>query len=245
MWHAPRPTRRLGRRGVSLLEVVLASSLLIVLLSGIYGALDQLRRLSEVNRLEIERQQVARAVFRRLEIDLRTAVLHRQPLATTLDDGSSSATNTASGSDSSSSAANSASTGSGSGSSGSSTSAGSATGSSESTVINAVESANTQLPTECLGIRGNSTELWIDRCAARPPWQLTNTASSDLLTVVYTLGEASLMNQTEDSGSNSVLILSDADGVGLLRSEGERILLNSSSDASGAPGPVGHVSSRN
>lgn len=69
----PRLHRR-PRTAFSLLEVLLALSLGIVLLTAIGAAVDQAWRLSAQGQTDLQRQQVARAVLRIIEQDLRSVM---------------------------------------------------------------------------------------------------------------------------------------------------------------------------
>ncbi|MFM8286508.1 MAG: prepilin-type N-terminal cleavage/methylation domain-containing protein [Planctomycetaceae bacterium] len=64
----------MNRRGFSLLELVVALSLSVLLLAGIYAGLDLFWRYSTTGQEEIERAQIARAVLRQIESDLRGIV---------------------------------------------------------------------------------------------------------------------------------------------------------------------------
>jgi prepilin-type N-terminal cleavage/methylation domain-containing protein len=64
----------MSRRGFSLLELVVALSLSVLLLAGIYAGLDLFWRYSTTGQDEIERAQIARAVLRQIESDLRGIV---------------------------------------------------------------------------------------------------------------------------------------------------------------------------
>ena len=112
------PTRRVrlrGRHGFTLLEMVLALGLSSLLLVALYTALQMHWSSSALGQVEMERSQVARALFRRIETDLRSVVFRDNPLSSSTEDDSSS-----SSSDTSSSSSTSGSTGTTSGSSGSS-----------------------------------------------------------------------------------------------------------------------------
>lgn len=87
------------RLGFTLLEVVLALGLASLLLAALYTALQMHWSSSALGQVEMERSQVARALFRRIETDLRSVVFRDAPLSTTTDDGStSSSDDTSSGS---------------------------------------------------------------------------------------------------------------------------------------------------
>lgn len=69
------------RRGMSLLEVVLASGLCVLLMLAVYSAMDQAYRLSSTGKDDLQRMQLARAIVRRLELDVRS-VTYSTPVVT-------------------------------------------------------------------------------------------------------------------------------------------------------------------
>jgi hypothetical protein len=243
-------SRHEARRGLTLLEVLLAGGLVLILFSAIYAALDQAWRLTEMNRIELERNQIARAVLRRIELDVRAAMFAAQVAST--DTGSSTtgssvgASGTGGGSGSSSGAT------AATGSTGSTGSSGSASSSGLTTVVSVASSASasgSDAWTGSLGIRGTSTEIWIDLSYARRHLsvdELLSTAQgSDLQTVAYLLSSSDMVAATlADSGATaSPLSLQDTDGVGLVRSQGDRSVFRSLSNTLGGgetvlPGPV-------
>jgi len=62
------------RRGFTLFEVVVALALSVLLLAGIYAGMDLYWRFSTTGQEEVERAQIARAVLRQIETDLRSVV---------------------------------------------------------------------------------------------------------------------------------------------------------------------------
>ena len=62
------------RNGFTLFEVVVALSLSVLLLAGIYAGMDLYWRFSTTGQEEVERAQIARAVLRQIETDLRSVV---------------------------------------------------------------------------------------------------------------------------------------------------------------------------
>jgi prepilin-type N-terminal cleavage/methylation domain-containing protein len=173
------------RRGFSLLEVLLSLSLSVVLITAIGVAVDQSWQLTAQGQTELQRQQVARAVLRIMERDLRSAMF--APPSQFADDdqdssSSASTTNSAMGS-----------SGSGSGSSsGGSASSGSASSNTSSTVIGG---AQQKAVLASRGIRGDQSLIEID--AARPQKELAfalpvnaaipSSRTSDFRTVEYLL----------------------------------------------------------
>jgi prepilin-type N-terminal cleavage/methylation domain-containing protein len=62
------------RRGFTLFEVVVALALSVLLLAGVYAGMDLYWRFSTTGQEEVERAQIARAVLRQIETDLRSVV---------------------------------------------------------------------------------------------------------------------------------------------------------------------------
>jgi len=61
-----------GRRGFTLLELVLALGLTVILLSALYAAMELHWRFSTLGQIEVERAQVARALLTRMSADIRS-----------------------------------------------------------------------------------------------------------------------------------------------------------------------------
>lgn len=78
-----RTRRRSLRPGYTLLEVFLVLIITGVLLAAIGSALHIHLRVAEVGRTEVEQAQLARALLRRIADDLRGAVPHIEPVAST------------------------------------------------------------------------------------------------------------------------------------------------------------------
>lgn len=66
--------RRTVRSGYTLLEVLLAGSIAILILAGLYSALDLQMRVSDESRIMAERTSIVRAVLDRVSRDLRPAL---------------------------------------------------------------------------------------------------------------------------------------------------------------------------
>lgn len=90
-------------RGFTLLEIVLALGLASLLLAALYTALQMHWSSSALGHVEMERSQVARALFRRIETDLRCVVFRESALTSSTDDGSTSTDTSSSSSTGSSS----------------------------------------------------------------------------------------------------------------------------------------------
>ncbi len=173
-----------NRRGFSLLEVVLSLSLSVILLGAIGAAIDQSWRLSSQGQVEMQRQQVARAVLRIMERDVRSVMfVPPSDFAEDEEETSSSSTTTAGAGTSSTTAA------------GSSSTAGTTSGGSEAT------GPGTTQPVVVLtsrGIRGDQFSIKID--GARPQRELAfatpvneaipSSQTSDLRTVTYRFAAA-------------------------------------------------------
>lgn len=78
------------RRGFTLFEVVVALALSVLLLAGIYAGMDLYWRFSTTGQEEVERAQIARAVLRQIETDLRS-VVYQSPEMTAAATGAVSA----------------------------------------------------------------------------------------------------------------------------------------------------------
>jgi len=218
---------RTPRSGLTLLEVILASALSLVLLGAVYASLTQSWRLNVQGKIELERNQIARSVLRQMELDIRATMF--SALAASTDTSSSS----------SSSSGTTSSSGIGNASTGSSSSSGSSGSSSSSSSSTSTSGTTEDAWTGSLGIRGTSTELWIDLSHVNRQIEFQSTAVrvSDLQTVAYFLSNsAAVASSAMMSGSAGSPIRSqDNDGIGLVRSQGDRSILralNSSSTAS-------------
>ncbi|OYW15919.1 MAG: hypothetical protein B7Z55_14560 [Planctomycetales bacterium 12-60-4] len=162
----------------------------------------------------MERLQIARAVFRRMELDLRAAMFAAETAASDSTGAIQEALATVTSSSSSSSS--------------------SSTG--EETTSTLVGGAEEDEWTGSLGIRGSATELWIDLSHIRRQIDFSpesTSMGSDLQTVAYFLSTAN-SSQSSDAGQSEV-------GEGLVRSHGDRSVLrtlNASSGDSILPGPM-------
>ena len=148
--HRHHSRRAEASRGFTLLEIVLALGLASLLLAALYTALQMHWSSSSLGQVEMERSQVARALFRRIETDLRSVVFRDAALTSSTDDGSSSSsTGTSSGSTSSSGTSTpSSSSSTGGGSSTSSGSSGSNDSSSTGSSSGSTSSSSTATTTE-------------------------------------------------------------------------------------------------
>ena len=76
------------RRAFTLIEILLALGLSVVLLAAVFTALDLYRQFSTAGRLDIERAQLARAILRKMEIDIRSLVYRKPDSDSSADQGS-------------------------------------------------------------------------------------------------------------------------------------------------------------
>jgi len=199
---------RKRRSGLTLLEVLLSAGLGIILIGGIYAAIEQSWKMSASGKVEMERQQVARAVLRQITLDIRSATFSAKPSGETSSGTSGTTGGTTGGS------------GTGTGT-GTGTSTGGSTDSSQSTLVAGEE--ETQWTTSA-GIRGIATELQIDLSHPRYLSSLmavNGQMPSELQTVTYAVASPTTVN----GGSSLPATTStrpDADGMGLMRMVTER-----------------------
>lgn len=189
------------RSGWTLLEMMLALALTTLLLSAIYNAMHIFYRGVNTTRSNVERDQLARTVLRRVSDDLRSAVRY-MPADTSGLSGAASggladaaaALGAATGGTGSSGStpsipSSTSSSGSGSSSSGSSGSSGSSDSSDTST-----ESTDTTTAPPIPGVYGSSNYLQIDICRLPRPDEIAANASrgmptSEVRTVSYSMGQ--------------------------------------------------------
>lgn len=222
--HSPHPSR-----GFTLLEIVLALGLASLLLAALYTALQMHWSSSALGQVEMERTQVARALFRRIETDLRAVVFRDTPLTSSTDTASSSSSgSTTSGTDSSSGASDNSSN------SGSAT----ASGSSGSTSSSATTTEN--YSTQKTGVFGDS-QMIVVHCSL--PSRATrigvatndNTngvsaedVNSDMQSVAYFLAGSGSTLAQQFSGSLSSRL---AQSTGLARLQGGRMAMQAADES--------------
>lgn len=216
MRRRPRPWIR---GGFSLLEILLALALAVVLITAISASVQQAWRLSAQGKTELERQQVARAVFRLIERDLRSVMF--VPASEFADDDDAAASTTTSSPKQS-------------GTSSSGGTNGSSTGSTDSSSSSTTTSSTSQpqMVMASRGIWGDQFSIEID--GARPQREIAfalpvsetipSMRTSDLRTIMYQLGAAGTANGAQNQS-------------GLARREGDRYAITSAEmaghDASG------------
>ncbi len=226
------PTQRVGRgHAFTLLEMVLALGLSSLLLVALYTALQMHWSSSALGQVEMERSQVARALFRRIETDLRSVVFRDSPLQSSTDDDSSSSSITGS-------------TGSTTDSSGSSTSG--TTGSSDSSTTGSSSSSTTTTDTystQKTGVFGDSQSLVVHlslpsrASALSAAAQSTSNDSasgasayfgSDMQSVMYFLAGSSSFAAQQLSKS---LVSATDQATGLARLQGDRMAMQAADEA--------------
>ncbi len=233
-------------RGFTLLEIVLALGLASLLLAALYTALQMHWSSSALGHVEMERSQVARALFRRIETDLRSVVFRDAALTSSTDSGSSSSTGSTSSGSTSSSGSSISGTSSGTGSDGSSTSGGSSgsTGSSSTGSSSGSTSGSSttteNYSTQKTGLFGDAQTL-IVHCSL--PSRETNLSaasasnangvaagyvSSDMQSVAYFLAGSSstLAQQLSGSATSSLGQVS-----GLARLQGDRMAMQAADES--------------
>lgn len=231
-------------RGFTLLEIVLALGLSSLLLAALYTALQMHWSSSSLGQVEMERSQVARALFRRIETDLRSVVFRDTALTSSTDDGSSSSSSSAS---SGSTSSGNTSSGTSTGTSGGSSSSGSSTGSSGSTssgsstgTSSSTGTTTENYSTQKTGLFGDSQTLVAhvslpDRASSMGAASSGNasgtamsSASSDLQSVAYfMLGSSSTLAQQLTSALSSPL---GKQATGLARMQGDRMAMQAADE---------------
>jgi len=209
---SPLPSKRCrcGRRGFSLLEILLGLSLGVVLLTAIGAAIDQSWRLTAQGQTELQRQQVARAVLRIMERDLRSAMF--VPPSEFSEEGQSSSSRGLQSTFTSSAG-------------GSNSSTGSATGNASSTTTED-DGSQSQTVLTSRGIRGDALSIEIDGNRAQKELAyaipvnetLPSSRTSDFRTVMYGIAAPGQANDPQGRG-------------GLSRKEGDRYAISSAETA--------------
>lgn len=199
-----------ARAAFTLLEVILALTLAVFLLGAIFTAMDQSWKMSASGREEMERSQLARALLRKISLDIRSIAYVPPP------------TTDSTGATGSTSSGGSSSSGSSSSSGGTTAAASSAAGASSTSTA----SEPTEPSPKSIGIRGNAqrVEMHISRArrdlefSAQVDGNKLQSRTSDLRAVTYQLSIA---------GSGTPL-------VGLIRTEGDRMAVQQVEEKGGA-----------
>ncbi|MEI8380371.1 MAG: type II secretion system protein GspJ [Planctomycetota bacterium] len=203
--------QRTGRQAFTLVEVMLALTLSVILLGAIFTAMDQSWRLTANGREEMERSQLARALIRKIAIDVRS--ISFVPPIMTDDSASAAGASTSTGSTGSTGASTSA------GSSGSSSTGSTGT---TATGTSTTDTTATDTPTaRSIGIRGNAQRVEMHISRARRDLNFSSSVngnnvqsrSSDLRVLTYQLSTS---------------------GSGLIRTDGDRLATLMVEDKGGA-----------
>lgn len=214
------------RAGYSLLELMVALALSVLLLGAIYAGLDLFWRYSTTGQEEVERAQLARAVLRTIEMDLRGVVYKSADEESSAGGSVSGMGGGSAGSGAAGATSGSASAGTGSGGQGGQSSSGgsaSSGGAPSSGGAAGTTAAVSTAATQPAGLVGDSVTLLLTvsspsrRFDYAPLGSGLPARTSDLLSVAYELG-APQVTSTVPSG--------------LMRMEGDRLLL-SQADAQG------------
>lgn len=229
-----RVRRNPGAAGFTLVEILLALTLTLVLMSGVYVAFQMYNRLSSTGRDEVEQSQIVRAVQRKMAADIRSVVF--PPLEE--DEQQMSSGGSAAGTSSTtggSSPTQSGTSGSSQQASGSTTStAGGTAQSSTGSSATGSGTATEAIAATAEGIVGDSTSLVLH--ISRPPrgglydsaqYGLdVNRRLSDLVSVTYLLA-------SPDGGTLHAAVAGKTGQSGLARLVGDRLTMNTL-DESGA-----------
>ncbi|MCY2967966.1 MAG: prepilin-type N-terminal cleavage/methylation domain-containing protein [Planctomycetota bacterium] len=222
----------MNRRGFSLLEVLVALSLSLLLLGAIYAGLDLFWRFSTTGQEEVERAQIARAVIRQIEVDLRSVVFKDPSSGSTGSTGASGGSSGSTGSSSGPASTPFTSTTGPTSTPTTPTSGGTSTGSSTGSTgtsgsPGATDSTGTTTGTVAptpVGLVGTATTLKITTCSPSRRNEFvpfgTQVAgvsrSSDMLQVAYQLGDPTMTTGLP---------------TGLARMEGDSMLLSQPQNA--------------
>ncbi len=236
------PPRSPLPRGFTLLEMVLALGLSSLLLVALYTALQMHWSSSALGQVEMERSQVARALFRRIETDLRSVVFRDSPLQSSTDDGSSASSGDTSSS-SSTTGSTSGSSGSSSGGTTGSSDTSSSTSSSGSTGSSSSTTTTDTYSTQKTGVFGDSQNLVVHLSLPSRASTLSAAAQStangsvsgtsafsgsDLQSVMYFLaGSSSSVAQQLSSSLTSAT----GQATGLARLQGDRMAMQAADES--------------
>lgn len=246
MRESAEPSATVSRRGFTLLELVLALGLASLLLAALYTALQMHWSSSALGHVEMERSQVARALFRRIETDIRSVVFRDGALTSSADTGSSSSSGGASsgstGTSGNTGSSGSASDGSG-GTSGTSGASGSTTGGSSSGTTGGSSGTTTtteNYSTQKTGLYGDSQSLILhvslpSRAAslgaasgAAATEDAAGYVGSDMQSIAYFLaGSSSTMAQQLSGSLTSPL----GQSTGLARLQGDRMAMQAADES--------------
>jgi type II secretory pathway pseudopilin PulG len=212
-----------ARSAFTLLEVVIALSLSIILITAVYGAIRLHYRVSQSGRDQMERAQLGRAILQQIEADVRSIVWQvQEPPQSSQDDESTSAVEDDSFSSGSSSVD---------------------TSTTEMDDMQEMASADEAFTSGSSGLFGDSQNLVLH--ISRPSRDLVYASSldgesdafsrSDLASVSYFLADSnagglSAVVAQQNGGAASVL----GGALGLARAEGDRLSIEMATGGSGA-----------
>lgn len=217
--------RRCSPSGFTLLELILSLGLSSLLLAAVYTALQLHWSSSALGHVEMERSQVARALFRRMETDLRSVVFRDTALSSSTDDGSSSSSSGTSSSSTGTSGA-SGSTGSGGSSTSGTTGSSSNTGDSSTGTTTTTDVYSTQKS----GLFGDSESVLVHLSLPSRATTLAanggaaSSSGSDLQSVAYFLAGSGSGLASQFSGSGS-------QARGLSRLQGDRMAMQAADES--------------
>ncbi len=252
-----------NRRAFTLLEVVLALGLSSLLMAAIYRALQMHWSYSLVGQVEMERTQVARALFRRIEIDLRSVIFRSAPLSSTTDSSTTGASSSSGSSTSSTGSSAASGVGQGSNASTGSSGAGTAStgstaaGSSSSSTGSTTDSTTTEdaYSTQKSGLFGEADSLIVHVClpsrlssgmsavTSQSTTTGTTVTPSDLQSVAYFLaGSSSSVAQHFAEALTSAAITRPGQQLGgLARVQADRMAMQAASDSGDMSSMSGNV----
>jgi prepilin-type N-terminal cleavage/methylation domain-containing protein len=215
------------RGGFTLLEVLVALTLAGLLIGAVYSGLSLYWRYSTAGQVEVEQAQLARALLRRIELDVR-GVMYAPPAPASSSSSSSQGTSSGSSGPSGSTGNTSGATGTSPASVGSGTASSGAAGGSSGSGSDSSTSTTTTSPDDAYamattGLYGNATTLLLNVSRPMREQKATSlalagnqqTRISDLATVVYSL-----------SGSGTGSLQGAASAPGLARLESDRLAFN-------------------
>ena len=197
---------------------MLSLTLAIVLLGAVYSAMNQSWRLTASGREEMARSQLARALLRKISIDIRAVMFVPPPPGTGETEDAAASTTGSSATTT---------TGSTTGTTGTSGSAGAATTTGATTGTAGTDSTEEPEPSPAsIGIRGTMTQMELHISRARRDLNFSTDVdgnnvelrTSDLRAVTYSLA-------LPGSGSTT--------GAGLIRTEGDRLIVQAVEEQGG------------
>jgi len=223
------------RAGFSLLEILVALALSVILLGAIYAALDLFWRYSTTGQEEIERAQLARAILRTIEMDLRSVVYKSATEGSSSGGGASGSAGTAMGGSTGGGSTGGGATGGGA-TGGGATGGGATGGGSQQSSTSGLQSSGSSQG-GAAGSSGSTGSIGSSVTTAAQPAGLVGDASTLLITVsspsrrfdyapIGTGGGARTSDLLSVSYQMAPLQTASAASAGLARMEGDRLLLS-------------------